>query len=235
MGSTPEPTATYHPAADGGSTVPRPVSSSLSSAEPAPRPRLAFAFGGLYQESDPGCGQADVPNPATDPPITDCPPKFHRHKVGRILTDAKCGATQYICLGPATLKALNVYGTYQEMDPPPARCEADNNVPNWFGRAIRGCPPGSQPAKYGRTIGPEARCGVSQYLCVDRRTDSKRDGPLIVGGYQRDDCGVNNVPDDTSKDVRCPDGSEARKVGRVKAPEGTQCGADQYLCIVPHG
>jgi hypothetical protein len=56
------------------------------------------------------------------------------------------------------------------------------------------------------------------------------------GLYQQDDCGTNNVDNGLGSPAAlgCPSGDGA-PYGRIKAPEGGMCGADQRLCRSPPG
>jgi len=51
------------------------------------------------------------------------------------------------------------------------------------------------------------------------------------GSYQVDDCGTNNIANPRTGGLNCPGGYNAHLVGRIKCPEGRNCGGNQYECL----
>ena len=99
----------------------------------------------------------------------------------------------------------------------------NNLYNNWLA-----CPTNFYPYAIGRIKAPESSCGATQYACISWKGGPQWAHP--AGTFELNDCGSNNVPNAFTGGIYCPSGYYARVYGRVKAPEGSQCGATQYVC-----
>jgi len=119
---------------------------------------------------------------------------------------------------------FGVFGGQFQID-----CRGPSIANPWTGTF--GCPHGQYTAFVSnRQTDPESGCGGHEYFCS---------GPVIAGDlappfggmYQVDDCNTNSVGNPSNGNLLgCGYGFTPLKIGRVKVPEGNQCGANQYAC-----
>jgi len=111
-----------------------------------------------------------------------------------------------------------------------------NNVVNPYTNAAS-CPSGFKVQQSGRVRAPESGCGANQFVCTATASlpaPSLSRSFRFAGTYQVDDCGTNNIGNPVvAGNLGCPAGATAMAFGRIKAPEGSQCGATQYVCGYP--
>jgi hypothetical protein len=92
------------------------------------------------------------------------------------------------------------------------------------------CPYGTSAYYAGRVLGPESRCGASQYMCLSYGY-SLSNSWGFGGMYQVDDCRRNDVGNNLYNNwLACPTNFYPYAVGRIMAPE-SGCGAVQYACL----
>jgi len=103
-----------------------------------------------------------------------------------------------------------------------------NNVVNQMTGSTN-CGDGFTQYRSNRQSDPESHCGGNDYFCA---------GPgvaqfpqVFYGMYQVSDCGTDWVNNPETGTLGCPSGYSSLKIGRVKVPEGSQCGATQYACL----
>ena len=198
--------------------------------------RLEFL--GRVQDQDDTCGDFFTPLNEVHNGVTGdywCPAGVGRHRSGRIIgPESRCGAWQYTCalLGPRTLTSVRFGGMFQITD----RVRPDISprrlvVPNALTGAAT-CPAGFSAVLIGRVLFSEVEIGADQYVCVTRDPNPFIVGAEFGGTFQYDDCwGGSDVVNAETGDYNCPTGFTAKAYGRVKSPEGGQCGATQYVCI----
>ena len=156
------------------------------------------------------------------------------------MPESRCGGNQYFCLthpplwpGPDKIDETRTQkfgGMFQVDD-----CQV-NTIGNRFNNNQTSCPPGFFQDWIGRVMAPESGCGANQFLCSARPEEAggatfENNVNLGVntlrwgGQYQVDDCGTNTI------NPGCLLGYTAVAYGRVKGPEGGQCGVTQYVCV----
>ncbi|MEA2697954.1 MAG: hypothetical protein QOI66_2225, partial [Myxococcales bacterium] len=189
---------------------------------------IGAMYSGAYQFDDCGGNANDVPNKVWGGDF--CPPGVPAIRSGRILgPESRCGVNQYQCSSNAQLATFVFGGMYQYTDPcPPGTCFTGNTNNELTGAPS--CPRGYTANWMGRVLQPEEGRGANQYVC----TASASNTPMrwVFGGvYQRDDCGQVHVNNTFTGALSCPFGYTSHFYGRVKVSEGSQCGANQYVCI----
>jgi len=196
-----------------------------------------FSFQGQFQLDD--CGGIDnIPNDAW--PSGFVCPFSPRIQGGRsLMPESGCGGAQFQCEQQAFsfANSLKFGGMFQVDD-----C-GTNNIGNTYNNDALSCPRGFFQDRIGRVKAPESNCGATQYLCDARPNEAG--GSTISGGvnlgvntlrwggqFQRDDCGTNTRVNPLTGSTTCP---SIRYVpvqyGRVKGPEGGQCGVNQFVCV----
>jgi hypothetical protein len=227
------------------------VVGGASSAQPVSR--LGFGdhrrhFQGQTQvdDCDPNGGNS-IPNYAWSIllPTGQCPfpdPVFPRRSHLRaLMPESRCGGNQYLCDSPVApgsfsnridpTKTQKFGGMFQVDD-----CGV-NTIGNRFNDNRLSCPPGFFQDWIGRVMAPESGCGANQFLCSARPEEAGgatfENGVNLgvntlryAGQYQVDDCGTNTIGP-----VGCARGYTSVAYGRVKGPEGGQCGVTQYVCV----
>lgn len=198
-------------------------------------PPHQFSFGGMFQVDD--CGTDSEPNPTVNPGMYGfaCISSLwdNAAQFGRVLApESHCGATQYLCSSTFVLSGAPLFGgIYQQVDPTVADPNTDT-VPN----PITGTPQcpneyqPSPPTPIGRILTPETNFGATQYLCWAPAGTNPVHVYHFGGTYQVDDCGQATLANPITSTVGCPSGYTAGRYGRVKNPELSQCGVNQYLC-----
>jgi hypothetical protein len=212
-------------------------------------PGTGFTFGGMFQRSD--CDAAlNVGNALRPDNAAACPDGMFAVRVGRVKEPDgwMCGATQYACF---TAGALVSFGGMYQIDDCGGRYGVNSRMNPVTGTF--GCPAapftiaGSGGASLlrwytartvGRVKGPEApMCGVTQFACLGYVDAGFTAAWNWSGNYQVGDCGTNTVGNPLLSPpwTMCPDGNPGLAYGRIKAPEGNQCGAIQRLCRAGFG
>ncbi len=187
-------------------------------------------FGGMFQVDD--CGTNTIANPFTGQP--SCPSGYTSILFGRVLgPESRCGVNQSYCgalVGTAPQAPPHTWafaGRYQVDD-----C-GRNNVGNPWVAGGLGCPYGAQALLVGRTKAPESGCGANQYMCGFADGSPTARTMPFGGAYQLGDCGTNTYSNPFTFNTTCPPGWIPVSAGRVKVPEGSQCGGSQYFCAAP--
>eukprot|EP00743_Colponemidia_sp_Colp-15_P010019 GILK01010995.1.p1 GENE.GILK01010995.1~~GILK01010995.1.p1 ORF type:complete len:643 (+),score=91.46 GILK01010995.1:27-1931(+) len=184
-------------------------------------------LGGFYQVDD--CRSVDhVVNYYTGGLY--CPTNYNAYSYGRILSpETKCGAVQYVCLRSMIDPENTFGGIYQIGDRDGIGHRAN---PMTGGLS---CPAGYQELDVGRVIAPEPRYyGVRQMVCHGSVPPSVLQD--YGGMYQLADRGVGcDGVDDRANPMTgglsCPADFVPVTRGRIKIPEGRQCGGIQVWCM----
>jgi hypothetical protein len=189
-----------------------------------------WTFQGAFQVDD--CVRNDLPNPwfSGGSPLT-CPGLPTTGPGERaLMPESGCGGNQYQCNTTTFNQASNmkIGGLFQIDD-----CGVDNITNLLMGGFS--CPSGFFQAAIGRIVAPDTGCGATQYLCYarpDQRTNNAPYNDVRYGGrYQIDDCGTSTAVNNLTGATSCPAPYVKVPYGRVKAPEGSQCGITQYMCL----
>lgn len=192
-----------------------------------------FAYFGQFQLDD--CGRNNVANYAWYATFgqaaqTTCYYSGTQTQNNRsLMPESRCGGNQYVCEYPGNYPSLSLRfgGAYQIDD-----C-GRNNVGNFFQSGGFGCTAGYTAQAIGRVMGPESNCGGWQYICVAPPSTSytqTQDRMRWGGQYQVDDCATNSRANPFTGATNCPHNYVPIQYGRVKGPEGRQCGVTQYYC-----
>jgi hypothetical protein len=192
-----------------------------------------WSYQGQFQLDD--CGVNNVGNRAwQDNSLFSCPAPYYESPIfsnRSLMPESKCGGNQYQCefYGFNASYSLHFGGMFQVDD-----C-GSNNVSNGLTDTL-GCPYGYFADAIGRVLTPESKCGAWQYVC-DTRPGESSNNPYYDkirwgGQYQVDDCATNTMGNPLNSNLAsCPYPYKPVRYGRVRAPEGNQCGVNQYFCV----
>jgi hypothetical protein len=137
-----------------------------------------------------------------------------------------------LCLlgGPAALGTVDPQGYFGGMFQV-ADVGGWNNYPNPVTGSLS-CPVGHTRVSIGRVRTSEGHVGAVQYACASAAASAQRASNMAMG-FQCTDGGASysRVPNVYTAGCSCPAGFTAHARGRVKAPEGRQWGATQYVCV----
>jgi hypothetical protein len=195
-----------------------------------------FSFQGQFQLDD--CGIDNIPNDAW-PSGFNCPFSPPIRGGRALMPESGCGGNQFQCeqVAFSFSNSLKFGGIFQVDD-----CGV-NNIGNAYNNGNLSCPRGFFQDDIGRVKAPESNCGATQYLCDARPNEAGGEtfsdnislgvNTLRWGGqYQQDDCGTNTRVNPLTGGLSCPSVRYAPiRYGRVKGPEGGQCGVNQFVCI----